>query len=45
VQTVTAQLALTAVYVFGGVYVFAVKPRLARRSVAPRPIAPTAAPA
>ena len=45
VQTVTAQIVLTAIYVMGGIYVFLVKPRLAKRAVAPRPIAPTAAPA
>ena len=33
VQTVTAQLVLTAVYVIGAIYVFVVKPRLARRAV------------
>jgi high-affinity iron transporter len=45
VQTVTAQIVLTAIYVMGGIYVFLVKPRLAKRAVAVRPIAPTAAPA
>ncbi len=45
VQTVTAQIVLTAIYVIGGMYVFVVKPRLARRAAVPRPIAPTAAPA
>ena len=45
VQTVTAQIVLAGIYLMGGIYVFLVKPRLARRAVAPRPIAPTAAPA
>ena len=45
VQTVTAQIVLTGIYVMGGIYVFLVKPRLARRAAVPRPIAPTAAPA
>ncbi len=31
VQTVTAQIVLTAIYVMGGIYVFLVKPRLAKR--------------
>ena len=45
VQTVTAQVVLTAVYLMGAVYVFGVKPRLARRAAAPKSVAPTAAPA